>query len=266
MSRPPSRSPNSAPERKPALQRLQKIIAAAGVCSRRHAEDLLRAGRVTVNGEVATLGASANSVHDVVAVDGEPLERQPLRYWMLNKPRGVITTTHDPEERQTVLDFIPDQRLRLFPVGRLDRETEGLVLLTNDGALAQKILHPSHETEREYRVTARGRVTPEDLQRLSEGIELEDGRTALASTGSARYDARVDATRFTLTLVEGRKRQIRRALEVLGHPVMRLLRVRLGSLELGRLRKGEARELNSRERRALLRIRDEKGVKGAKHA
>jgi 23S rRNA pseudouridine2605 synthase len=263
MPRPPSRSPNSAPDGQPALQRLQKIIAAAGVSSRRHAEDLLRAGRVTVNGEVATLGASADPVHDVVAVDGVPLERQPLRYWMLNKPRGVITTVHDPEERQTVLDFIPDQRLRLFPVGRLDRETEGLVLLTNDGALAQKILHPSYETEREYRVTARGRVTAGDLQRLSEGIELEDGLTAPASAGSARYDAKVDATRFTLTLVEGRKRQIRRALEVLGHPVMRLLRVRMGSLELGRLRKGEARELSPRERRALLRIRDEKGAKDA---
>jgi 23S rRNA pseudouridine2605 synthase len=256
MSRRPPPSSNSGSSTASARQRLQKIIAASGRCSRRHAEELLREGRVAVNGRVAGLGASADPEHDVVTVDGEPLVRQPLRYWMLHKPRGVITTAHDPEGRETVLDLVPVGGLRLFPVGRLDRDTEGLVLLTNDGALAQKMLHPSFETEREYRVTARGRVCSGDLERLSRGIVLDDGPTAPARVGSARYDGERDVTRFTLTLVEGRKRQIRRALDALGHPVVRLLRVRMGSLELGALAPGEARELTVRERRALLEIRD----------
>jgi hypothetical protein len=136
------RPPNSA--------RLQKLLAAAGVASRRGAEELLRDGRVAVNGEIAHLGQSADPDVDVVTVDGSPIEREPLAYWMVHKPRGVITTARDPEGRPTVLDLLPDTvaRLRLFPVGRLDRDTEGLVLLTNDGALAQVLLHPSHEASR----------------------------------------------------------------------------------------------------------------------
>jgi len=221
---------------------------------------MLRAGRVAVNGERARLGDSADPELDVVTVDGAPVRREPLAYWMIHKPRGVITTVDDPQGRPTVVELLPERGLRLFPVGRLDRETEGLVLLTNDGALAQVLLHPSHESEREYLVTARGRVSAQTLTRLAEGVELEDGLTAPARVGRPVYDARTGTTRFALTLVEGRKRQIRRALDALEHPVVELRRVRMGPLRLGRLAPGAARPLDARERRALERVRDEAAI------
>jgi len=251
------RDPSSSPP-PPSSVRLQKILASAGVASRRAAEELLRAGRVAVNGEPARLGESADPDRDVVTIDGVPVEREPFAYWLLNKRKGVVSTVHDPEGRKTVLESLPRQarRSRLFPVGRLDRDTEGLVLLTNDGALAHVLLHPSHETEREYRVMVKGRVSAAALRRLAEGIELEEGITAPARTGRARYEAESDTSRFTLTLIEGRKRQIRRACEALGHRVVRLVRVRMGPLRLGRLAPGAARLLQTEERRALLRLRD----------
>lgn len=250
-------APPPSPPR-PSSVRLQKILAGAGIASRRSAEDLLRSGRVAVNGEAAHLGQSADPQRDVVTVDGVPVEREPFGYWLLHKPRGAITTVHDPEGRETVLDLLPDEarQVRLFPVGRLDRDTEGLVLMTNDGALAHVLLHPSHESEREYRVTVEGRVGAAALRQLAEGIELDEGITAPARTGRARHDAETDTSRFTLILIEGRKRQIRRACESLGHPVRRLVRVRMGPLELGRLAVGEARPLTPEERRTLLRLRD----------
>lgn len=251
------RDPSSSPP-PPNSVRLQKILASAGIASRRAAEDLLRAGRVAVNGETAHLGQSADPARDVVTVDGVPVEREPFAYWLLHKPRGAITTVRDPEGRRTVMDLLPApaRQQRLFPVGRLDRDTEGLVLLTNDGALAHALLHPSHETEREYRVTVEGRVPPADLRRLAEGIVLEEGRTAPARAGRARYHPETDTSRFTLTLIEGRKRQIRRACAQLGHPVVRLVRVRMGPLRLGRLARGAARLASGEERRALLRLRE----------
>jgi pseudouridine synthase len=231
--------------------RLQKILAAAGVASRRRAEDLLREGRVSVNGRVAALGESADPDRDVVDVDGAPVEREPLAYWVVHKPRGVLTTVHDPEGRPTVLDLLPARGTRLFPVGRLDRNTEGLVLLTNDGRIAQTLLHPSHEVEREYRVTVSGRIAATSLERLAEGVMLEDGLTAPAQVGRATWRPASGTSRFTLTLIEGRKRQIRRALESLGHPVVALLRVRMGPLQLGNLPIGAARPLSPHERRSL---------------
>ncbi|MBW2362224.1 MAG: rRNA pseudouridine synthase [Deltaproteobacteria bacterium] len=244
--------------RPPNSVRLQKLLAAAGVASRRGAEDLLRAGRVAVNGEVARLGQTADPDVDVVTLDGSPIEREPLAYWMVHKPRGVITTARDPEGRPTVLDLLPEAaaRLRLFPVGRLDRDTEGLVLLTNDGALAQVLLHPSHESEREYKVSVKGRISDAALRRLAAGIELEDGRTAPARVGRARVVAGLATSTFRLTVIEGRKRQIRRALEQLGHPVVRLVRMRMGPLRMHRLPAGEAQEVSGEALRALLAVRD----------
>lgn len=242
----------------PTSVRLQKLLAAAGVASRRAAEEFLRAGRVAVNGEVAKLGDRADPAVDVVTVDGVPVEREPFAYWLVHKPRGVITTLRDPQGRATVVELVsPEQcALRLFPVGRLDRDTEGLVLLTNDGALAQVLLHPSHESAREYRVGVKGRVSAATLRRLAAGIELDDGPTAPARTGRARFDPKTGVSTFALTVIEGRKRQIRRALERLGHPVARLVRVGMGPLRLGRLARGAARECSARERRALLALRD----------
>jgi 23S rRNA pseudouridine2605 synthase len=243
-----------SPSRPPNRVRLQKILAAAGVASRRAAEDLLRAGRVAVNGRTARLGESADPARDAVSVDGVRVAAEPREYWLVHKPRGVITTVRDPQGRPTVLSLVPRARARLFPVGRLDRESEGLLLLTNDGPLAQRLLHPSHQTEREYRVTVQGRVAPATLRRLERGVELEEGRTAPARAGAATWSATQGTSRFALTLIEGRKRQIRRALEALGHPVRRLVRVRMGPLRLGRLVAGTARPLRPEELRALARL------------
>jgi 23S rRNA pseudouridine2605 synthase len=240
-----------SPSRRPNRARLQKILASAGVGSRRGAEELLRAGRVAVNGETASLGQSADPQRDVVTVDGVRVGAEAFEYWLLHKPRGVISTARDPQGRPTVLDLVPEAGTRLFPVGRLDRDTEGLVLLTNDGALAHVLLHPSHETEREYRVTVTGRIRAASLRRLEQGIELEDGVTAPARAGRPVWSRGAGTSRFSLTLVEGRKRQIRRALEALGHPVRRLVRVRMGPLRLGRLPAGAARRLRADEERAL---------------
>ena len=232
--------------------RVQKLLAAAGVASRRAAEALVRAGRVRVNGRVAGLGDSADPERDEIEVDGVAIARAPLVYWVLHKPKGVITTVRDPQGRPTAVGLVPDRRHRLFPVGRLDRDTEGLLLLTNDGRVAQALLHPSYASEREYEVRVRGRIAAESLRRLAEGVELEDGLTAPARVGPSRYDVASDASRFALTIVEGRKRQIRRALAALGHPVRRLVRVRMGPLRLGRLAPGASRELSAAERRVLL--------------
>ncbi len=238
--------------------RLQKILAAAGVSSRRGAERLLRERRVTVNGRPARLGALADPALDAVAVDGRPIRRERLTYWVVHKPRGVLTTVRDPQRRRTVVELVPDRARRLFPVGRLDRDTEGLVLLTNDGRVAQVLLHPSHESEREYRVTVRGRASAATLRQLARGVELDARRTAPARVGAPRYGRRDDETTFRLTVIEGRKRQIRRALGALGHPVKRLVRLRMGPLQLGTLAPGAARTLTSRERRALLRYVDQR--------
>jgi len=228
------------------------VLAAAGVASRRAAEAWIRAGRVTVNGRVAALGESADPARDVVCVDGQRLVAEPLAYWLVHKPLGVVTTVRDPEGRSAILDLVPERSVRLFPVGRLDRDTSGLVLLTNDGPLHHALLHPSHGIEREYAVHARGAMSDEALHRLARGVLLEDGATAPAGVDRVTRDR--ETTSLHLTLVEGRKRQIRRALAALGHPVIALRRVRMGPLRLGRLAEGAARPLHPAERAALLRV------------
>ncbi len=243
---------SSGPEEKGI--RLQRWLAAAGVASRRASEEFLRAGRVTVNGRVARLGDRADPGSDEVALDGEPVARLAPEYWILNKPRGVVTTVSDPEGRRTVLDLLPEGPHRdghLYPVGRLDRETQGLVLMTSDGPLAQQLLHPSFGNEREYQVTVRGRLDDAALARIEKGVVLEDGRTPPARVTGVERDERRDATRFRLVLTQGRKRQIRRMMQTLGHPVRRLVRTRFGPLRLGGLPVGSARPLSEEEIRAL---------------
>jgi 23S rRNA pseudouridine2605 synthase len=208
---------------------------------------------VRVNDAPAKLGDSADPDRDVVTVDGRPLRAETHAYWMVNKPRGVLTTVRDTHGRSTIVDLLPPGLPRLFPVGRLDRDTEGLVLLTNDGDLAHVLLHPTFGSEREYRVTVTGRIGARELRRLARGVELEEGTTAPAVVGTVTYAAGRDTSRFALTLVEGKKRQIRRALAVLGHPVVGLRRVRMGPLRLGTLPSGEARPLTPREIVALQR-------------
>lgn len=234
-----------------SAERVQKLLASAGLASRRAAEEWIRAGRVRIDGRVAVLGERADPARQAVTVDGRRVRLAAPVWWAVHKPRGVLTTVRDTGGRRTVMDLLPPGVPRVVPVGRLDLDTEGLVLLTNDGAAVHALLHPSLGSEREYQVSARGRMSDASLRRLAAGVELDDGATAPARVGAARFDARADATRFTLVLREGRKRQIRRALAALGHPVVRLVRTRMGPLRLGRLPAGGARPLTVGEIRSL---------------
>ncbi|MFP6638873.1 MAG: pseudouridine synthase [Myxococcota bacterium] len=231
--------------------RLQKLLAAAGFSSRRGAEELIRAGRVTVNGRRAGVGDRADPSRDEVALDGERIRPERPLYWVLNKPTGVVTTVRDPHGRSTVMQFLPEGLGRIHPVGRLDRDSSGLLLMTNDGELTQQLLHPSRESEKEYRVHVKGELEPRTLERLRRGVRLDDGPSAPVHVGSVRFEADSQTSRLLLTLTEGRKRQIRRTLFRLGHPVRKLTRIRIGPLRLGRLAVGAARPLRSEEVRAL---------------
>lgn len=221
------------------------------MASRRGAEDCLREGRVRVNGVLARLGDSADPAADLVTLDGRRVAAEPLEYWIAHKPVGVVTTVRDPQGRQTVRDLVPDARGRVVPVGRLDRDTEGLVILTNDGPIAHALLHPSHGCEREYRVTVQGRLTADSRRRLERGVPLDGKAAAAADVSRVRFDPGANRTSFTLVLTEGRKRQIRRSLRALGHPVRKLVRVRMGTVRLGRLAVGQARPLRREEVRRL---------------
>ena len=232
--------------------RLQKLLASAGFGSRRDVERFLTEERVTVNGRVAALGDRADPAADDIRFDGERVARDRPTYWMLHKPRGVVTTVRDDAGRRTVVDLLPPNVGRVFPVGRLDRETSGLLLMTNDGDVAHALLHPSLGNEREYRVNVKGALDARAIGRLQRGVSLDEGRTVAAQVQEVRIDAEAGTTSLTLTLVEGKKRQIRRSLLLLGFPVRRLVRVRMGPLHLGRLPAGEARPLSTQEQAALL--------------
>ncbi|MGA1724017.1 MAG: pseudouridine synthase [Ilumatobacteraceae bacterium] len=227
-------------------ERLQKVLAALGCGSRRACEVLIAEGRVVVNGTVAVLGARVQPETDQVTVDGAPVGVRPgLVHYLVNKPRGVVTTASDPQGRPTVVELVPDEP-RVFPVGRLDLDTEGLILLTNDGTLANAIAHPSTGVEKEYLVEVHGgRVSPSGLRHLREGVELEDGRTAPARVTQPSPGV------LRITIHEGRNRQVRRMCSAVGHEVRRLVRVRIGPISDRRLAPGDWRELLSDEVIAL---------------
>lgn len=233
-------------------ERLQKVLARAGYGSRRACEELIRQGKVRVNGSVATLGVRVDPARDRIEINGSPLQGpEELVYLLMYKPRGVVSTVRDRHAARTVLDLVPDRRTRLFPVGRLDRESEGLLLLTNDGLLAERLLHPSHQVPRRYRVWVRGMVGDEALRRLREGVPLAESVTAPAEVYLRR--AGKGSTLLEIVLREGRKRQIRRMAAAVGHPVTRLVRVGMGPLRLGSLRPGQVRPLTPGELAALRR-------------
>jgi 23S rRNA pseudouridine2605 synthase len=226
--------------------RLQKVLASTGWGSRRVCEELIAEQRVTVNGEVAILGRRVDPDNDLVEVDGAPIGVRPgLVYYLLNKPAGVVTTSKDTHGRPTVIELVPDEP-RVFAVGRLDAETEGLLLLTNDGELANRIAHPSHGVDKEYLAEVDGgTLTPGHLRQLRDGIELEDGITAPARVSQPEPGL------LRLTIHEGRNRQVRRMCEAVGHPVTRLVRTRVGPLMDRSLAPGAWRELSAVERRSL---------------
>jgi 23S rRNA pseudouridine2605 synthase len=236
--------------------RLQKVLAGAGFGSRRVCDDLISEGRVTVDGTVAVLGQRVDPTQARVEVDGVPASvRSDLVHYLLNKPAGVVTTASDPQGRPTVVELVPSEP-RVFPVGRLDVDTEGLLLLTNDGDLAHRLTHPSFGVEKEYLAEVEGTPTPGELRRLRQGVVLDDGTTAPASASlvppkgpSGRSGRKTSGLR--LVIHEGRKRQVRRMCEAVGHPVVRLVRVRIGPLADRGLAPGEWRALTVAEVRAL---------------
>ena len=232
----------------PAATRLQKIIAQAGLASRRKAEEMIRQGRVRVNGRtVTTLGTLADAHRDVIAVDGRPLRtRAPMRYLLLHKPAGCVTTAVDDKGRPTVFDLLKHQSVRLFPVGRLDFNSEGLLLLTNNGALANRLLHPRYGMPRVYLVRVNGTVGDGHLETLRRGVDLADGRTLPAQVQVVRRSEKTSWLRMTLR--EGRTRQIHRMLESCGgYGVRKLQRVGMGPLTLAGLAAGRFRPLEAVE-------------------
>jgi 23S rRNA pseudouridine2605 synthase len=220
--------------------RLNAYLARAGVASRRKADELIKAGRVTVNGEPGRLNTFV-AKHDRVELDGRPLARQPLAYVLLNKPAGVVTTARDPHGRPTVVELVSEYAARVVPVGRLDADTTGALLLTNDGELAHRLAHPRYEVEKVYEAEVEGEPSDEALRRLEQGIELDDGRTAAA------HAKRLAPSRIELAIHEGRKHQVKRMLEAVGHPVRRLHRSRYAGLTLKGLGPGDSRELAGAE-------------------
>lgn len=230
-----------------AIERLQKILAAAGVCSRRQAEKLISDGRVTVDGlVVATLGSKVDPAEHEISVDGCPLARTTgLVYYLLNKPPGYVTTMSDPQGRPLVTSLLRGVKARVFPVGRLDIDTSGALILTNDGDLTQKVLHPSNEINRTYQARVTGHPGEAQLDALRQGILLEGRKTwpaRILVVGSDR-----DSTTIEITIHEGRKRQVRKMFAALGHPVQELARTAYAKLELGNLPIGRFRKLTPKD-------------------
>jgi 23S rRNA pseudouridine2605 synthase len=231
------------------LERLQKILAASGIASRLKSEELITAGRVTVNGQVVTeLGTKADAAIDKILVDGKPLEREKFLYFLLHKPKGYVTTASDPEGRPTVLDLMRNIHERIYPIGRLDYASEGLLLMTNDGALAQKLTKAGEHIPKTYLVKVSGKPSEVGLARLRAGITipLEDGRRVKTSPAKIRLAEDAANPWYEVVLIEGRNRQIRRMFDAIGHHVEKIKRTKLGPLTLD-VPPGKFRALTSRE-------------------
>jgi 23S rRNA pseudouridine2605 synthase len=241
-------------------KRLQKILSELGIASRRKAEELILQGSVTVNGQVATIGMKADPETDYIKVSGKlvagPLQKSMQRiYLMFHKPKGVVTTLFDPEGRPTVKDYLKEVKHKVFPVGRLDFDSEGLLLLTNDGDFTNAVLHPSRKIPKTYLVKVKGEMEEDEVEKLRRGVKLEDGITLPAKVRRTRRSE--NNSWIEITISEGRKRQIRRMLEKVGHPVLKLKRVSVGGLKLRDLKPGELRQLTPDELRG---IRKELGI------
>ncbi|MFD0619358.1 pseudouridine synthase [Paenibacillus sp. GCM10027629] len=230
------------------MERLQKILAAAGVASRRKCEELILEGKVEVNGEtVKTLGVKADPTQDVITVNGRAIQSESKVYLMMNKPKGVITSATDPKGRKVVTDYVTGIKERVYPVGRLDYDTEGLLLLTNDGEFANLLTHPKHHVPKTYLATVEGIPHGDKLEKLKEGIMLEDGMTAPAELEYQDINVEEKQATIRITIYEGRNRQVRRMFEAISHKVIRLKRIKFGDLSLMNLKRGRTRPLTPNE-------------------
>ncbi|MBB6674188.1 pseudouridine synthase [Cohnella nanjingensis] len=230
------------------MERLQKILANAGVASRRKCEELIASGKVTVNDEVVKeLGVKADPTKDVIAVNGKRIRTESKLYLLFNKPKGVITSVHDEKGRSVVTDYLKDVKERVYPVGRLDYDTEGLLLLTNDGDLAHLLTHPRHHVPKTYHATVEKVPHGAALEKLQKGIKLEDGMTAPAEVEYHDVDPEGKQATIAITIREGRNRQVRRMFEAIHHPVIRLKRVSFAGLTLDNLQRGKYRKLSAQE-------------------
>jgi len=227
-------------------KRLQKILSEMGIASRRESEELILEGRIKVNGKIAEIGMKADPQRDHIKVDGKLLtKREPKTYLLFNKPRNVVTTLKDPEGRPTVKDFLKDMKYRVYPVGRLDFDSEGLLLLTNDGDFANAIMHPSKKIAKTYEVKVKGVPEQQVLEKLKRGIRLEDGMTAPAKIKGPKTTE--NNSWLEVTIYEGRKRQLRRMFDQVGHSVLKLKRIRIGGIQIGDLAPGRYRHLTPDE-------------------
>ncbi len=234
------------------LERLQKVLAEAGVASRRKSEEMIRAGRVEVNGQIVRdMGVKVDPKQDAIKVDGRPIRQEKKVYVLFNKPKGVITSASDPEGRKTVASFFTNIRERIYPVGRLDYDTEGLLLLTNDGEFAHLLTHPKHHVPRTYLATVKGVPHGTKLDKLRSGIELEDGMTSPAEAEYYDIDLDKNEAVIQVTIYEGRNRQVRRMFEAIGHPVQKLKRIKFGPILLAGLPRGKYRHLTAEEIKEL---------------
>lgn len=240
---PPAPAANESPA---TSERLQKVMAEAGIASRRQCEEYILAGRVTVDGEVCrTLGTKVNPFEQVIEFDGERVQAERHVYWFVNKPAGTISTARDTHGRPTVLDLVPQLGERVYPVGRLDEDSTGLMLLTNDGALAQRLTHPRYGMAKTYRVQVAGKVTEEVINQLKEGVWLSDGKARVS--GIRRLGVQGQSSRLLVVLREGHNREIRRMFARFGHKVMKLERVAIGPIRMRKLKPGEARQATATE-------------------
>jgi len=233
------------------MERLQKVIAQSGYCSRRKAEELISMGKVKVNGELVTeLGTKVNYT-DTIVVNGKTLNQKEEKiYYLLNKPRGVITSAKDEKGRKTVLDLIPDDK-RVYPVGRLDYDTTGVLLLTNDGELTNLLIHPSNHVEKTYIAKVKGLVMKQDIEKLCKGIIIDGKRTSKAKAKVKKKDKKANTTLIQLTIYEGRNHQVKKMFEAVGYEVLKLKREKFAFLDLKGLSSGEYRHLTTKEVKTL---------------
>jgi 23S rRNA pseudouridine2605 synthase len=237
-------------------KRIHKILSEMGIASRRKAEDIIKEGRVTVSGRVATIGMKADPAREHIKLDGKLLtKREPRVYMMFHKPRNVVTSLHDPQGRPSVKDFLKGVKYRVFPVGRLDFDSEGMLFITNDGDFAHAVLHPSKKISKTYMVKVKGVLEEEEITKLRKGIKLKKRMTAPAMVKKTRKTEQ--NSWLEITIHEGKKRQIRKMLDIIGHPVLKLKRVRIDGIELGGLEPGALRYLTSEE---INRVKREAGA------